>query len=160
MKSTKLFRSLVLATAILFAPFVRAADLSVTAASVLASATALTGAGTAGATITAGQTLYIDASDSNKLKLADANASAATATVVGIALNGAASGQPVRYVYEDSTFTPGATLTVGEVYILSATAGGLAPVGDLASGYYPGVLFIAKTTSTGVLKIVRGTVAK
>lgn len=151
---------LALVSALFVAPFLRAADISVTAASVQASTTALRAGGTAGATITAGQTVYIDASDSNKIKLADSNASAATGSCVGIALHGAASGQPITYAYEDANFTPGATLTVGQTYALSSTAGGIAPIADLTTGDYPNVLFIAKTTTVAVLKIVKGTVAK
>lgn len=143
-----------------FALTARATDLSVTAGSVIASATALKSAGVAGAVITAGQPVYIDTANSNVLKPADANASALTSTVAGIALNGGSTGQPITYVYEDATFTPGGTLTVGQIYCLSATAGGIAPVADLTTGDYPVVLFIAKTTTTAVLKIVRGTVAK
>lgn len=136
------------------------ADLSVTAASVLASSTALKASGTAGATITAGQPLYIDSSDSNKLKLADCNASAATSAAVGIALHGASSGQPIAYAFDDSAFTPGATLTTGQIYAVSQNAGGICPVADLTTGDYPAVLFVAKSTSQGVLKIVRGGAAK
>lgn len=132
--------------------------LSVTAASVLASNAARRKTGVAGATITAGQALYADASASNTLKLADANASAATANPVGIALHGASSGQPLAYVEEDPDFTPGATLTVGTVYVLDATAGGIAPVADLTTGWYPNVLFIATTTTKAVMKMVHGTV--
>lgn len=136
------------------------ANLSVTAASVLASATALTGAGIAGATITAGQPIYKDTADSNKLKLADANASAATAVVEGIALNGAATGQPVSFVYQDDVFTPGGTLVVGETYVVSATAGSLCPIADLTTGDRPAVCFVAITSTTAVLRLVRGTAAK
>jgi len=134
------------------------ADLSVTAANVLASNAARRKTGVAGATITAGQALYADASASNTLNLADANASAATANPVGIALHGASSGQPLAYVEEDPDFTPGATLTVGTVYVLDATAGGIAPVADLTTGWYPNVLFIATTTTKAVMKMVHGTV--
>src|SRR3954467_13132210 len=102
------------------------ANLTVTAASVLASSTALKLQGIAGETITAGQPLYKNATASNRLKLADANASAATSAVVGIALNSASAGQPVTYVYDDNAFTPGATLTVGQAYCVSATAGAIA----------------------------------
>lgn len=129
------------------------ADLSITAANVLASATALRSTGVAGATITQGDLLYKDATDGNKLKLADADASAATATVVGIALNAGSAGQPITYAISDDAFTPGATLTVGEVYCLSATPGGLAPVGDLGSGDYTSIVLAATTSSVGVLKI-------
>jgi hypothetical protein len=140
------------------------ADISVTAANVLAGANAKKRTGIAGATITAGQVLYEDSSDSNKLKLADANASALTAKVAGIALHGAATGQPITFVEEDDDFTPGATLSLSAaaddgVYILSGTAGGIAPVGDLASGMYPVVLGVAKSSSKMILKIVRGTAA-
>lgn len=132
------------------------ADLSITAASVLASSTALRSTGVAGATITQGDVLYRDGSDANKLKLADADSSAATATVVGIALNAGAAGQPITYATYDPTFTPGATLAVGEVYTLSATPGGICPVGDLGSGDYTSTLIVATTTSTGVLQISNG----
>lgn len=130
------------------------ADITVTAASVVKGANALTKHGTAGATITAGQTLYLD-STTGTLKLADANASAATADVVGIALNGASSGQPVEYVYEDDDFTPGATVAAGTIYVLSGTAGGIAPAADLVTGMFAGILFVGKSTSKGVLKILK-----
>lgn len=131
------------------------ADLSITAANVLAGINARKRTGIAGATITAGQTVYEDTADNSKLKLADNNASAATAKCAGIALHGAANGQPLTIVEEDDDFTVGGTLSIG-VYALSATAGGICPVADLASGNYPVVLFIAKSTTKAVLKPVRG----
>lgn len=122
------------------------ADLTVTASSVSASASAtVVRSGTAGATITAGQPLYSDGSDSNELK--PAQATSAKSNCVGIALNGATDGQPVAYCSKDSGFTPGATLVVGTVYAVSATAGGIAPVADLTTGDYACVLGVAKTTS-------------
>lgn len=127
--------------------------LSVTAANVVKGANASTNSGIAGATITAGQPLYIDATDSNYLKPADADASTATAAAVGIALNGASRSQPVSYVTADSDFTPGATLVSGESYYLSSTAGSINPVADLATGWYPVQLFIAKSTTKAVLNI-------
>ena len=137
-------------------------DVSITAASVVKGANAKTRRGRAGATITAGQVVYEDSSDSFDLKLADANASAATANPVGIALHGASDGQPLEYVYEDDDFTPGGTLSLSAaaddgVYVLSGTAGGIAPIGDLASGMYPVILGVAKSTTKMNLKIVRGT---
>lgn len=136
------------------------ADIVVTPANVLKSAQGLTASGTAGDTITAGQPLYKDASDSNRLKPADSNASAETADVVGIALHGASAGQPIAYVYEDPAFTPGAALTVGEVYTTSGTAGGIAPVGDLLAGHRTAVLFVATTAALAVLKLVKGGAAR
>jgi hypothetical protein len=135
------------------------ANLTITAASVLASATALTGEGVAGAAITQGQPLYKDATDSKRLKLADANA-AASAEVVGISLNAGSTGQPVKYAYDDALFTPGGTLVVGETYALSATAGALCPIADLTTGDRPVVCFVAISTTQAVLRITRGTAAK
>lgn len=134
------------------------ADLSITAGSVIASAAAVIQEGVAGATITAGQALYKDSSASNVLKLADADASAAAANCVGIALNGGSTGQPIKFTADDPDFTPGATLslsvaTVKGVYVLSATAGGIAPAADLAAGMYPVFIMSVKSTTKAVLKI-------
>ncbi len=139
-------------------------DVSITAANVIAGANAKKRTGRAGATITAGQVVYEDSSDSSDFKLADANASAATANPVGIALHGASDGQPLTIVTEDDDFTPGGTLSLSAgadsgVYVLSGTAGGIAPVGDLASGMYPVILGVAKSATKMNLKIVRGTAA-
>lgn len=106
------------------------AALSITAASVLMSANGKSADGIAGAAITAGQVLYKDAADSNKLKLADADGAAALRNVCGIALNSAAAGQPVEYCIKDPALVIGATITIGYVAILSSTAGGIAPVAD------------------------------
>ncbi len=128
------------------------ADLSITAANVVRSATdAQTENGTAGATITAGQTVYKDEADSNKWKLADANASILTAAVYGIALNGASNGQPL-VVQTAGDITIGATLTVGAIYVQSGTAGGIAPTADLVTGWYSFIIGIGKTAS--VMRLV------
>lgn len=139
-------------------------DVSITAANVVKGANAVTRMGVAGATITAGQPVYEDSSDSSKFKLADSNASAATAKCAGIALHGASSGQPLLINVEDDDFTPGFTLSLSAaaddgVYVLSGTAGGIAPIGDLASGMYPVILGVAKSTTKMILKIIRGTAA-
>jgi hypothetical protein len=41
----------------------------------------------------------------------------------------------------------GATLVVGQVYVLSANAGNIAPVSDLATGWYTTILGIAISTT-------------
>lgn len=138
-------------------------DISITATSVVASASAKIYSGIAGETITAGQTLYKSSTD-NRLYKADANASPATADCVGIALNGAAAGQPLKYTDDDPDFTPGGTLSLSVaadsgVYVLSGTAGGIAPMDDLAANMYPVVLGVAKSTTKMVLKIVKSTAA-
>lgn len=127
------------------------ADLSITATSVLAGGGAKTVEGVAGASITAGQVVYLDSS-AGTYKLADNNsATAAARSPDGIALNGAASGQPIE-VLTRGPITIGATMTAGVAYYLSATAGGICPVADLTTGHYPTILGIA--TSTTVLSVL------
>ena len=117
------------------------ADLVVTPANV-AKVSGTTQTKIAGATITAGQTLYEDPTDSFSLKPAQGNA-AATDKVAGIALHGASDGQPITF-QSDGDIDLGATLTVGTIYVLSAaSAGGIAPAADLASTNYVSVLGIA-----------------
>ena len=130
------------------------ADLAITAANVLKGANAVFQAGIAGATITAGQPLYLD-SNTNTYKLADADASAAAATVVGVSLNGASSGQPVSINFSDDDFTTGGTMTVGAIYILSNNAGGVTLASSLTTGWYPNVVYIAKSTTKAVLAIAQ-----
>lgn len=126
------------------------ADLSITAGNVVRGSTSQTEAGTAGATITAGQVVYRDVSD-GKYKLADCDsATAEVRSPRGVALNGASDGQPLTILLSGDV-TIGATLTAGTTYYLSATPGGIAPVGDLGTGDYPVVVGIA--TSTSVLKV-------
>jgi hypothetical protein len=126
------------------------ADLSVTAASVLAGAGRSPEYGVAGAAITAGQVVYRDSAD-NKFKLADSNsATAAVRSPYGIALHAAAANQPLA-VHRRGPITIGATMTAGGIYALSETPGGIQPAADLATGEYPTVIGIA--TSTSVLDV-------
>lgn len=124
------------------------ADISVTVGSVVADSGYKYRDEVAGATITAGQPCYLDATDSYKAKAADANASAATAAVKGIALHAALSGQPVRLITSGFlTVSASGVLTVGVIYVVSATAGGIAPSADLLSGLYSSRLGVATTTN-------------
>lgn len=123
----------------------QAADLSITAASV-ANISANTSTGTAGGAITAGQAVYLSAGT-----ILPANATSATAyKAVGIALNPAATGQPVTYAINGGTINLGATLTVSETYFVSKTGSGLImPVGDKASTNY--MFRLGYATAAGVL---------
>lgn len=117
-------------------------DLSITVAQVLPGSadTDVFVYGLAGATITAGQALYLD-SVTSTYKPADANASQATAAVAGIATHGALTGQPIKLqTAGDITLGAGAAPVVSVLYVVSATPGGIAPAADLASGYYTTVL--------------------
>ena len=136
---------------------VSAADLSITTTSFVPGARAKKDIGTAGASITIGQMLYFD-STAGTWKLADADASATTAAVaagavLAIAGSGASSGQPVIYITEDDDLTLGATLSMSvPVYVLSSTAGGIAPSADISAGEYPCVLLVAKSTTKCVFR--------
>ena len=126
------------------------ADLTITAASVIAATDAVTESRNAGAAITAGQVVYYD-SATDTYKLADSDsATAAVRSPRGIALNGGGTGQPILIIKSGSV-TIGATMTAGLAYYVSKTAGGVCPVADIASGGYATVLGIS--TSTTVFKV-------
>ena len=123
------------------------ADLSITAGSVVAADGAVSKQEyVAGATITAGQLVYVDTAASNVLKLAQADGTALEATIKGVALCGASTGQPC-VVAVSGDYTVGATVAVGTVYIASTAAGAICPVADLASSSYCSILGVATTTS-------------
>lgn len=126
------------------------ADLSITAASVLASANcAPTKQYLAGATITQGALVYLDPT-TNTWKLTDADASSAgnlSNSRIGIALVGGSANQPMDVAERDVFFTPGATLTNGVAYYASRNAGGICAVADVGSGNYATFVGIARTTA-------------
>lgn len=128
------------------------ADLSLTAGSILAAATANIKRGKAGATVTAGQIVYLDPADS-EYKLADAdNLPAAGVTAVFMALNGASDGQPLA-VLQGGDVSMGSVLTAGTAYYLSPTAaGGIAPLADIASGDDVILLGVAKSATVLAFK--------
>ena len=122
------------------------ADVSITAASVDNSANGVLETVTAGATVTRGQPVYKDSADSNEYKPAQATSTKYAA--LGIAMTDAGDGQPLVICRKDASFTIGGTVAVGVVYAVSATAGGIAPIGDLTTGDYTTVLGVGLTTST------------
>lgn len=122
------------------------ADLTITAASVIAASDSSNRGGTAGETITAGKAVYKN-STTNKYMLADSDSATAEARQASaIALNGASDGQPIQ-VLSGGDITIGATLTAGTAYYLSGTAGGICPFADLGSGDYVCQIGIAKSTT-------------
>lgn len=106
------------------------------------------GRGVAGDTITAGMPVYL-ASDGT-LTPCDASAEA-SAAFAGVALHGAADGQPLEYAKPGARINWGATLTVGVLYVVSATAGAVAPSTDLASGEYVTGLAIGEGTAVATV---------
>ena len=99
----------------------------------------------AGATIAAGNVVYIDENDSKKIKPATTG-SAALAKAVGIALNGAAANQPVKVITK-GTLENCATMVVGEAYFVSDTAGQVYPSPDYLTGDFGCFLGFAQTAT-------------
>jgi hypothetical protein len=128
------------------------ADLSITAANVVAGAGAVTENGSAGEAVTAGQPVYKDPT-SNKYMKADSNsATVAARQARGIALNGAALDQPL-VIHRAGDITLGAVLTPGTAYYLSDAPGGICPLADVGTGEYVCQLGIAKSASVLAVNI-------
>lgn len=132
------------------------ADLTITAANTLAGKDGKFRTAKAGEAITAGEALYLDSS--GKALLAQHDGTAAEALVVGISLGAAALGAVVEYITEGE-LAMGTILTAGVVYVLSATAGAIAAVGDPGSADYMTVLGVAKSTAVLSVKITIGETA-
>lgn len=128
-------------------------DVSITAANVVAGANASITHGIAGATITAGQAVYLDTATTGEWLLADSD----SATVIargsarfGIALNSASNNQPLA-VQTEGLITIGGTLVAGVAYYLSDAPGAICPFADLATGDY--VTLVGVATTTAILSI-------
>ena len=126
------------------------ADITITAASVLAGDGSTTVTGTAGATITAGQAVYKDSTTGKYLTADSDSATAAAKRAAGIALNGAALNQPIK-VLTAGAVTIGGTMTAGATYFLSNTAGGICPDADVGAG--ENVCLIGVAASATVLNV-------
>jgi hypothetical protein len=130
------------------------AEVSITPANVVKGANATVQLGIAGATILAGQSVARDTDGTIKLCDCD-SATAPLRTPVGIALNGASTGQPVNF-QTAGDITIGGTLVQGTVYLASDVAGGLRPAVDLNSGDFTAVLGIAFSATVLRMGIVVG----
>ena len=104
-----------------------------------------------GQTIAGGAPVYLGTD--NLLRVADNDVDAATAAAIGIALHGAAAGQPLA-VQRSGVINLGATLVVGETYVVSATAGAIAPIGDLTTGKFVTILGVATSAANCQLGII------
>lgn len=108
------------------------ADLSITAANVKAGgSTCRSQTVQFGETMTAGQSTYLNGSDGKYWK-ADSNLSAAAAQGVAVVMIGAAA--DAYGLIGTGPIIIGAAVTNGVPYIVSTTAGGIAPASDFA-GY-------------------------
>lgn len=108
------------------------ADLAITASEVEPGLAAKTDTGNAGATLTAGQSVFRDADDLNRIKLAD-NGEREKAAAVGVTLHAALADQPIKF-QRGGTLKLGASAApaIGVIYVVGSTPGSIAPVADLA----------------------------
>lgn len=121
------------------------AEITIAASDVIPQANTVIASGTAGAAITAGQPVYADAADGNKIKVADP-LTAAKAVVVGIAINSAPGiGQPVDYAVSGD-LALGAVMVSRTVYLLSSV-GKLGTTADQGASEYGTVVGISASTS-------------
>jgi hypothetical protein len=130
------------------------AAISITAASVLPSASATKPVYklAAGVTVTQGQAVTLDAS--NNLILADANGVAPANTFLGFALSAGSPGQWIAVDTSDTAYTAGGTLAVGPVYI-HTTAGAITQTfADLTSGST--VIIVGVAFSTTQMTVIAG----
>jgi hypothetical protein len=97
-------------------------------------------------TTTPGDALYRSTSD-GKYYLADCDAEA-TAKVAGIAITyGSADDYGYMFSASSQDIDLGATLTSGEIYVVSDTAGNIMPYSDLTTGQYLSIIGFARSTS-------------
>lgn len=135
------------------------ADLIITSGSVKKVAgSTVTDEGIAGVSVTAGQALYKSLTNAGKLALADADTEAES-IFEGIALHAAGADQPVEYAV-GGLIDIGATVAVGQFYVVSVTAGGIAPYGDLATGDFPSSVGFGVTTGRIEIRKNNSRVAK
>lgn len=98
----------------------------------------------AGAAITRGQAVYLNTT-TLEYELADADTAAAS-EFAGIALTDGQDGSDMLIAPPGAVIDWGATLVAGTIYVVSTTAGGVAPDVDLAAGDYVVVLAIGAGT--------------
>lgn len=125
------------------------ADVTVTAANVkIVSGNPKTAK--AGASITAGQAIYVDTNGTMSPAKADA---AGTATAVGISLNSCSTGQTFAYL-DNGVIAAGGTIVAGKPYVVSAAAAGaIAPVADLTSTNIATYVGVAATTANLTINV-------
>ena len=131
------------------------ADLAVTVAEVLFVSGTKETAFAAGETITAGMSVYLKSTDSKWYKAQKDGTAEESGSGVqfGIALHAALAGQPLT-VQVGGVITIGATAapTVGETYIISAAAGGIAPIGDISTHK---LTYLAYCSAAGTLTMFK-----
>ena len=121
------------------------ADITVTEANVRVKAGDVqTSVVQAGEAIARGQSVYLS---SNKYYLADNSVDLATAAAVGVSLTSCVT-NGYFVIVTKGDMDVGATLVVGEVYIVTDTAGGIGPIGDVLTTQFTTPLGHAKDAAT------------
>jgi len=100
----------------------------------------------AGGTIAKHDIVYIDATDANSVKPADASA-AATAVAYGMALHAASDGEYVLVATNGATVTVGGGLTANTRYVVGGDAGKIEAQSGLSGGEYICELGFANSTT-------------
>jgi hypothetical protein len=115
------------------------ADLSRTAANVKPMSAGPVSMGKSGEALTQADPAYFDTS--GKLKKCQSDGTAAEANCRAMILTPTtAADQDVVYLLAGGDIDVGATLAVGETYVVSRAAGAIAPIGDLLSSDYSTIL--------------------
>jgi len=121
------------------------ANLSQTAANVaVSSATTRVKVVQYGEAVTQGQPLYLE---NGKYWRADSNVQAKSRATAIAMTPGGVDGFGVVAEGAGGRVNLGATLVVGETYVVSATVGAICPIADLTTGDYPCILGTAISTS-------------
>lgn len=99
-----------------------------------------------GEAIDIGEVVYYDTS-TQKYKLAEAGDTSAKSQATHIAITKCAADNDYFIGVELGEMVIGATITLGEIYVVSATAGKICPSGDLTTGDYITIIGVPKTTT-------------
>jgi hypothetical protein len=124
------------------------ADLTITTSEVL-SQTGIVEQVEAGGTIAAGQCVYRKANGTWVIAQSDGTAlESGAGTGCGVALTGGSLGQDFLVQRSGNCkLGASASLTVGTVYVISNTAGGIAPFADLGTADYVSILGVGSSSS-------------
>jgi hypothetical protein len=133
------------------------ADLTISSENVRPGSGARTQQFTAGADIDTGEPVYQDPDGNFRVK-PSLNGTRTQAKAIGVALHSAETGQPVVAQTHGKLLIGGAG-DAGEIYIVSATAGGIAPVADLGNEVWPTIIGIGDEDGEIDLFISHGTAA-
>jgi len=128
------------------------ADITITAANVRAGSDTITELKQAGATITAGDILFLNVV-TGKWSPAFAYLSDAQTACIAVLLFALSNASADEYVVvaKAGDVTVGGTIVDGEIYVLGAGAGGFAPADDLTTGWYSTRIGYGKSTSVMTL---------